>query len=93
MNVRSYNLTKLSSLLRLISDNSRLQILSIIKAKEFCVCELMEHTRLSQSLISHHLKDLKDFGLVSRRITGKWSHYSLTAKGQKIINLIFKIKV
>lgn len=92
MNVRSYNIALLSSLLKLISDNSRLQILSIIKTKEFCVCDLMEQTGLSQSLISHHLKDLKDFGLVSKRITGKWSHYSLTPKGKNIINLVFKIQ-
>ena len=53
----------------------------------------MEATNLSQSLISHHLKDLKDYGLVSDRKQGKWSYYSLTSKGQKITNLIFKIKI
>ncbi len=93
MNVRSYNIASLSSLLKIISDNNRLLILSIISQKEFCVCDLMEQTGLSQSLISHHLKDLKDSGLVSRRIMGKWSHYSLTPKGKNITNLIFKIKV
>jgi len=92
MNMRSYDTKKLSTLLKLISDNSRLQILYIIQKDEHCVCELMKETKLSQSLISHHLKDLKDYGLVSKRIQGKWSYYSLTPKGQKITNLIFKIK-
>lgn len=90
--MRSYNTKELSTLLKLISDNSRLQILCIIQKDEHCVCELMEETKLSQSLISHHLKDLKDYGLVSDRKQGKWSYYSLTPKGQKITNLIFKIK-
>jgi len=84
---------ELSALLKLISENSRLQLLSILQNGEHCVCELLDHTKLSQSLISHHLKDLKDYGLVSDRKQGKWSYYSLTPKGQKITNLIFKIKI
>lgn len=83
----------LSALLKLVSDNSRLQLLCILQNGEHCVCELMEHVKLSQSLISHHLKDLKDFGLVSDRKDSKWSYYSLTPKGTKITNLIFKIKL
>lgn len=83
---------ELSALLKLISENSRLQILCILKNGEHCVCELMEHVKLSQSLISHHLKDLKDASLVIDRKDGKWSYYSLTPKGKKITNLIFKIK-
>ena len=83
----------LSTLLKLVSDNSRLQILCILQNGEHCVCQLLDHTKLSQSLISHHLKDLKDYGLVSKRIDSKWSYYSLTPKGKEITNLIFKIKV
>lgn len=102
MNMRSYKccsgrktgtkeIEELSSLLKIISDHNRLQILCILQKDEHCVCELMEHVKLSQSLISHHLKDLKDFDLVSDRKDGKWSYYSLTSKGQKITNLIFKV--
>lgn len=93
MNMRSYNTKELSTILKLISDNSRLQILYIIQKDEHCVCELIKETKLSQSLVSHHLKDLKDYGLVSDRKQGKWSYYSLTLKGQEITNLIFKIKL
>jgi len=104
MNMRSYNsccsnpktqtrdVEKLSTILKIISDHNRLQILSILQNGEHCVCQLMEHVKLSQSLISHHLKDLKDFCLVIGRKDGKWSYYSLTPKGKKISNLIFKIK-
>lgn len=82
---------ELSALLKLISENSRLQILCILKNGEHCVCQLMEHTKLSQSLISHHLKDLKDADLVVDRKDSKWAYYSLTPKGTKITNLIFNI--
>lgn len=82
---------ELSSVLKLVSDNNRLQLLSILQNGEHCVCQLVEHFRLSQSLISHHLKDLKDYGLVSDRKDSKWSYYSLTSKGKEITKLIFKI--
>lgn len=91
MNMCSYNTKELSNLLKLISDKSRLKILCILKNSELCVCELMKETKLSQSLISHHLKDLKDANLVSDRKEGKWVHYSLTDEGKRITNLLFKI--
>ena len=91
MNMSSCNIKELSTLLKLISDNSRLQILCILQKDEHCVCKLMEKTKLSQSLISHHLKDLKDSNLVSDRKDGKWVHYSLTDEGKRITNLLFKI--
>jgi ArsR family transcriptional regulator len=84
---------ELSTFLKLISDNSRLQILCILQKNEHCVCELMEETKLSQSLVSHHLKDLKDAGLVTDRKDSKRVYYSLTSKGKMITNLIFKIKI
>lgn len=104
MNMRSYKccstgspkskiVGELSALLKLVSDNSRLQILCILQREEHCVCELMEETNLSQSLISHHLKDLKDADLVVDRKDSKWVYYSLTPKGEEITNLIFKIKI
>ncbi len=92
--MRSYKeVQDLSILLKLVSDNSRLQLLYILQTGEHCVCQLMDHLKLSQSLISHHLKDLKDFDLVADRKDSKWSYYSLTSKGIEITNLIFKIKV
>ncbi len=88
---KSKKIGDLSFLLKIVSDNSRLQILCILQTGEHCVCELMEETKLSQSLISHHLKDLKDANLVSDRKDGKWVHYSLTDEGKRITNLLFQI--
>ena len=90
---KSKGLEELSSLLKLVSDNNRLQLLCILQNGEHCVCQLLDHTKLSQSLISHHLKDLKDAGLVVDRKDGKWSYYSLTNNGLEIINLLLKIKI
>ncbi len=88
---KSKKIGDLSALLKIVSENSRLQILCILQSNEHCVCELIEEIKLSQSLISHHLKDLKDYGLVSDRKDGKWVYYSLTDEGKRITNLLFQI--
>lgn len=94
MNMDSYNcdsVGELSALLKVISDHSRLQLLCLLNKGEQCVCQLMAHLKLSQSLISHHLKDLKDAGLVIDRKDGQRVYYSLTFKGKNITKLIFQI--
>jgi len=88
---KSKKIKELSVLLKIVSENSRLQILCILKKKENCVCQLIKKTKLSQSLISHHLKDLKNIFLVFDRKEGKRVYYSLTDEGKRIANLLFKI--
>ena len=84
-------ISSLSSLLRLVGEESRLKILCILKQGEHCVCEVEKHISLSQSLISHHLKDLKNAGLIQDEKKQQWVYYSLTAKGKQITNLLFSI--
>jgi len=102
MNMGSYNccsltskeskrVESLSSLLRLVSEESRLKLLCILRYGEHCVCELMDHVEMSQSLISHHLKDLKDAGVVKDEKRGLRVYYTLTNKGKHITNLLFSI--
>jgi len=74
-----------------VSEESRLKLLCILKKEKHCVCEIMEHINLSQSLISHHLRDLKDAGIVTDEKKGLRVYYSLTKKGKNIINLLFKL--
>ena len=81
----------LSSLLKLVSEESRLKILCILRKGKHCVCELMEHVNLSQSLVSHHLKDLKEAGMVKDEKKGLRVYYSLTKQGERISNLLFSL--
>jgi DNA-binding transcriptional ArsR family regulator len=41
------------------------------------VCEITPHLKLAQPVVSHHLKILKDAGLVKRRKKGTWHMYSI----------------
>lgn len=85
-------IVSLSSLLKIVSEESRLKLLCVLKNGEHCVCEIMEHVDMSQSLTSHHLKDLKEAGLVVDKKRGQWVYYSLTDLGENITDLLFQIK-
>jgi len=85
------HILKISDTLKLLSVDSRLKLLCVLNSGSHCVCELVEHFDMSQSLISHHLSDLKDHKLVEGEQRGKNVYYSLTKKGKKVFNLINKI--
>lgn len=44
---------------------------------ERCVCDLQSDLQLGQSLLSFHLRVLRDAGLVADRRAGRWAFYSL----------------
>jgi len=90
-NKESKQVRSLSAILKIVSEESRLKLLCILRGGEHCVCELMKHVDLSQSLISHHLKDLKDAGVIVDDKRGLRVYYSLTDEGKRITNLLFNI--
>ena len=89
----SKNVSSLAKLLKIVSEESRLKILCILHQEKHCVCEIEKQVDLSQSLISHHLKDLKEIGVVTDKKQGMYVYYSLSPKGKQITNLLFKIKI
>ncbi|MDD5696577.1 MAG: metalloregulator ArsR/SmtB family transcription factor [Candidatus Pacebacteria bacterium] len=76
-------------LLKVIAEENRLRILCILKNGEQCVCKIVENLGISQSLVSHHLKTLKDAELIKDDKRGLWVYYSLTEKGKRIANINF----
>jgi ArsR family transcriptional regulator len=49
-------------------------------AGEICVCELVREFHLAQPTISHHLKILRQAGLVEARRRGTWAYYRLVTE-------------
>jgi ArsR family transcriptional regulator, arsenate/arsenite/antimonite-responsive transcriptional repressor len=90
--VKFKQVNRLSSLLRIVGEENRLKILCILRQRQHCVCDIEKDVDQSQSLTSHHLKDLKEAGLVADEKKGLWSHYSITKKGQKIVDLLFSLE-
>jgi ArsR family transcriptional regulator, arsenate/arsenite/antimonite-responsive transcriptional repressor len=67
--------------LRALGDEKRLRILALLAGGERCVCDLTDALGAGQSLLSFHLKTLRDAGLVTDRREGRWVHYSLSEAG------------
>ena len=65
--------------LHALSERKRLRILALLRSGELCVCDLQDRAGLPQSLLSFHLKTLRDAGLVRVRRAGRWGYYSLSA--------------
>ncbi len=60
-----------------LGEENRIKIVHMLCREEMCVCELIEKLKLSQSAVSHHVKILKQVGLINDRRRGKWIFYSL----------------
>ena len=68
---------RLAPVMKALSDENRLAILLAIAERERSVIELTRVTGLSQTLVSHHLKSLRDNGLVAVTAQGRSNVYSL----------------
>ena len=62
---------------RALGDETRLRLLEFLIAGERSVAALMADTGLGQSLVSHHLRALRQAGLVRDRRDGRWVYYSI----------------
>jgi ArsR family transcriptional regulator len=71
------SLERHAALFHALSDVRRLRILDLLRRGEQCVCDLQTALDCAQSLLSFHLKTLRDAGLVTMRKEGRWSHYAL----------------
>lgn len=74
------DLDALTRRFKALSDPKRLRILDRLRGGERCVCELTDVLDAGQSLLSFHLKTLKDAGLVADRREGRWAHYTLNVE-------------
>lgn len=79
------------TLLKCISDETRLHILELIKDKELCVSDLVTKLKKEQPLISHHLRALRSCGIIKARENGKKTMYAISNK--EISRLISDIEL
>lgn len=73
--------TSLAELFKLLSHPVRLQILDILSrySGQVCVCEIERHFQIRQPTISHHLRLLREGGLIEAEQRGLWVYYHLRA--------------
>lgn len=78
---RVMNKEQIVAVFKAFSDESRVEILALLKDGELCGNDLLEKMEISQSTLSHHMKILCESGIVNGRKVGKWTYYSISEDG------------
>jgi DNA-binding transcriptional ArsR family regulator len=74
---------------RALADPTRLTIAAALRdVDELCVCDLSWIMERSQNLVSHHVRALRDHGVVRSRRQGKMVMYALTGEGRALLDSI-----
>ena len=73
---------------KVLGDKTRLRILSLLKGRELCVCDLTEVLGISQPGVSQQMRRLRQAGFVLERRGGQWTYYSLNMENPLIILLL-----
>ncbi len=68
---------RMASIAKALGDPVRLQLVDVLRkhAGKVCVCELVPLFDLSQPTVSHHLKVLRQAGIVDSERQGLWAYY------------------
>lgn len=72
--------------LKSLSEEIRIRIVLLLMDREACVCELMEVFGMAQSKLSHHLRMLKDAGILQDTKRGKWNYYKINTNILTTVN-------
>nr|WP_153726497.1 metalloregulator ArsR/SmtB family transcription factor [Heliorestis convoluta] len=75
LDAKSYQ--ELAQLFKALGDPTRVRILHVLSRGELCVCDLASLLEMSQSAISHQLRQLRHLGLLRYRKEGKMVYYQL----------------
>lgn len=75
---KSKSIISLSRLFHILSDNTRISILTMLDDNEVCVCDIANILDMTKSAVSHQLKVLKDANLIKCRKQGKEVFYTLS---------------
>ena len=68
---------RMAEVAKALGDPVRLQLVDVLRrhAGEVCVCELVALFDISQPTLSHHLKKLREAGIVESERRGLWAYY------------------
>jgi len=70
-----------------LADPTRLDIFRLIAAQQapLCVCDVVDRFDVSQPTISHHLKVLREAGLITVSRRGVWAYYAADPRGLALL--------
>ncbi len=77
---------RLAAVLKALAEPNRLRILAVLVQQESCNCRLNNQLGLPPNLLSHHLRVLKQAGLVRNQrdeVDARWIFYTIDRQGMK----------
>jgi ArsR family transcriptional regulator len=76
---------RIAAIAKALADPIRLQLVDVLRqhAGKVCVCELVPLFDLSQPTVSHHLKVLRETGIVDSERRGLWAYYYVLPEALK----------
>ncbi len=79
---------EIAALAKALSDPVRVQLVDVLRshAGEVCVCELQPLFDISQPTLSHHLKKLRDAGVVGVERRGLWAFYYVNPSSLEVLD-------
>jgi ArsR family transcriptional regulator, arsenate/arsenite/antimonite-responsive transcriptional repressor len=84
----------LASAFKALADPTRVAIVNRLSTTpEVCVCDLTATFELSQPTISHHLRILRDAGLIEAHPRGTWAYYRLVPEAIERLGGVFAVAV
>lgn len=75
--VQRQQAARIAEVAKALGDPIRLQLVDVLRshAGKVCVCELVPLFDIAQPTLSHHLKKLRDAGIVDSERRGLWAYY------------------
>ena len=83
-------MTDIAVIFKALGDDTRIEILRMLFGKSLCVCDIMDAFALTQPAISHHLKILKQAGIITDSKAGKWVFYSINEEAFHRLSSFFQ---
>lgn len=79
---------RIAAIAKALGDPVRVQLVDVLRkhAGEVCVCELVPLFELSQPTVSHHLKKLREAGIVGSERRGLWAYYYVLPEAIEELN-------
>ena len=77
----------LVAMFKALGDPTRLDVFRLIVAQEaaICACDVVDRVNVSQPTISHHLKVLREAGLITVSRRGVWAYYAANPRGVALL--------
>ena len=81
----------LAAVFKALADPTRVSIVSrLASGEQCCVCDLTDAFELSQPTVSHHLRILRDAGLVEAERRGTFAYYWLLPEAIERLRSVFQ---